>query len=197
MDSFAVRPGTWPVLRIFHRSPLMRASDRIEAAIVPLAALLVMIAAACAGILGTFVYEAEKQQYLGEAVARHTVVATALDDSTPGVRPSSSDSSVRARWRSNGVDHVEAIGLDYPIKAADSVSIWVDANGNKVDAPTPATQAARNAVNIAFLAWWVTVLAVLQIVGMIRVRIARSRDMQWEHDIRQIVDDETGRTNRQ
>lgn len=93
MDSFAVRPGTWPVLRIFNRSPLMRASDRIEAAIVPLAALLVMIAAACAGVLGTFVYGAEKQQYLGEAAARHTVVATALDDSTPGVRPSSSDSS--------------------------------------------------------------------------------------------------------
>lgn len=104
---------------------------------------------------------------------------------------------MRARWQSNGVDHVAAISLDYPIKAADSVAIWVDANGNKVDAPTPVTQAARNAVNIAFLAWWVTVLAVLQIVGMIRARIARSRDMQWEHDIRHIVDDETGRTNRQ
>lgn len=195
MDSFAVRPQTWPVLRIFNRSPLMRASDRIEAAIVPLAALLVIVAASCAGVLGTFVYEAEKQQYLGEAAARHTVVATALDDSTPGVRPSSSDSTVLARWRANGVDHVASIGSDYPIKTADSVSIWVDAEGNKVDAPTPVTQAARNAVNIAFLAWWVTVLAVVQIVSMIRAHIARSRDMQWERDIRDLVDDENGRTN--
>lgn len=195
MDSFAIRPQTWPVLRIFNRSPLMRASDRIEAAIVPLAALLVIVAAACAGVLGTFVYEAEKQQYLGEAAARHTVVATALDDSTPGVRPSSYDSTVLARWRTNGVDHVESIGSDYPIKATESLSVWVDADGNKVDAPTPVTQAARNAVNIAFLAWWVTVLAIIQIVSMIRVRVARSRDMQWEHDIRDLVDDENGRTN--
>lgn len=195
MDSFAIRPQTWPVLRIFNRSPLMRASDRIEAAIVPLAALLVIVAAACAGVLGTFVYEAEKQQYLGEAAARHTVVATALDDSTPGVRPSSSDSTVLARWRTNGVDHVESVGSDYPINATESVSIWVDAEGNKVDAPTPVTQAARNAVNIAFLAWWVTVLAIIQIVSMIRTRVARSRDMQWEHGIRDLVDDENGRTN--
>jgi len=196
MDSFAIRPETWPVLRIFNRSPLMRASDRIEAAIVPLAALLVVVAAACAGVLGTFVYEAEKQQYLGESAARHTVVATALHDSTPGVRPSSSDSTVLARWRTNGVDHVESIGLDYPIKATDSVSIWVDADGNQVHAPTPVTQAAKNAVNIAFVAWWVMVLAVTQIAGMIRARIACSRDMQWERDIRDLVDDETGRTNR-
>lgn len=197
MDSFTIRPQTWPVLRIFNPSPLMRASDRIEAAIVPLAALLVLVAAACAGVLGTFVYEAEKQQYLGEAAARHTVVATGLGDSTPGVRPSSSDSTVRARWRTNGVDHVETIGLDVPIKAADSVSIWVDAGGHKVDAPTPVAQAARNAVNIAFLAWWVTVLTVIHIVGVIRALVARSRDMQWERDIRDLVDDENGRTNRQ
>lgn len=197
MDSFAIRPQTWPVLEIFNRSPLMRASDRIDAAVVPLAALLVIVAAACAGVLGTFVYEAEKQQYLGEAAARHTVVASALDDSTPGVRPSSSDSTVLARWRTNGVDHVESIGSDYPIKAADSVSIWVDADGNKVDAPTPVAQAARNAVNIAFVAWWVTVLAVIQIAGLIRVRVARSRDAQWERDIRDLVGDENGRTNRQ
>jgi hypothetical protein len=197
MDSFVIRPATWPVLRIFNRSPLMRASDRIEAAIIPLAAVVVIVAAACAGVLGTVVYEAEKQQYLGEAASRHTVVATAQEDSAPGVRPSSSDSTVRARWRTNGVDHVESIGSDYPIKAADSVSIWVDADGNKVDAPTPVTQAARNAVNIAFLAWWVTVLAVTQIAGMARARIARSRDMQWERDIHDLVDDENGRTNRQ
>ncbi|OBK36782.1 hypothetical protein A5658_05280 [Mycobacterium sp. 1245111.1] len=174
----------------------MRASDRIEAAIVPLAALLVIVAVACAGVLGTFVYGAEKQQYLEEAAARHTVVATALDDSIPGVRPTSADSTVLARWRTNGVDRVESVGSDYPIKATDSVSIWVDAQGNKVDAPTPVTQAARTAVDIAFLAWWVTVLAVIQAVGMLRARITRSRDMQWERDIRDLVDGENGRTNR-
>lgn len=196
MDSFVVRPETWPVLRIFNRSPLMRASDRIEAAIVPVAALLVILAAACTGVLGTFVYEAEKQQYLVEAAARHTIVATSLEDSTAGVRASSSDSTVRARWRTRGVEHVESIGSDYPIKAADSVSIWVDAEGNKVDAPIPVTQAARNAVDIAFLAWWVTVLAVIQIVSMIRAHVARSRDMQWERDIQGLVDEENGRPNR-
>ena len=56
MESFVIRPTTWPVLRLFSRNPLIRTSDRIEAAAAALAGLLIVIAAACAGVIGTMIH---------------------------------------------------------------------------------------------------------------------------------------------
>ena len=56
MESFVIRPTTWPVLRLFSRNPLMRTRDRIEAAAAALAGLLIVIAAACAGVIGTMIH---------------------------------------------------------------------------------------------------------------------------------------------
>ncbi len=195
MDSFAIRPTTWPVLRVVSRNPLMRLIDRIEAAVVPLALLLVIVATACAGVLGTFIHDAEKQKYLQESENRYTVIATALADSTPRALPSSADSNVLARWRANGIDHIDSIAWDHRVKAATSLSIWVNADGNRVDAPTPVARAAADAVFIAFVAWWVTVSAIAQIVGVVRAHIARSLDAQWERGIRHLLDGENGRAN--
>ena len=75
MESYVIRPMTWPVLRLFSRNPLMRTSDRIEAAVVTLAGLLVVIAAACAGAIGTMIHDTETQKYLQQARTRHAVVA--------------------------------------------------------------------------------------------------------------------------
>jgi hypothetical protein len=41
MENFVIRPMTWPVLRFFSRSPLMRTTDRVEA-VAALAVLLVL-----------------------------------------------------------------------------------------------------------------------------------------------------------
>ena len=56
MESFVIRPTTWPVLRLFSRNPLIRTSDRIDAAAAALAGLLIVIAAACAGVIGTMIH---------------------------------------------------------------------------------------------------------------------------------------------
>lgn len=86
MESFVIRPMTWPVLRLFSRSPLMRTSDRVEAAVATLAVFLVVIAAGCAGVLGTMIHDTETQNYLEQARTRHVLVARAVDDSTPEVQ---------------------------------------------------------------------------------------------------------------
>ncbi len=44
MESFVIRPMTWPVLRFFSRSPLMRTTDRVEAAVAALAIAQVVAA---------------------------------------------------------------------------------------------------------------------------------------------------------
>jgi hypothetical protein len=62
MESFVIRPTTWPVLRLVSRNPLIRTSDRVEAAVAALAVLLVVVAAACAGVAGTMIHDTETQK---------------------------------------------------------------------------------------------------------------------------------------
>jgi hypothetical protein len=81
MENFLIRPSTWPVLRFFSRSPLMRTTDRVEAAVAALAVLLVAIAAVCAGVIGTMIHDTETQNYREQARTRHVLVARAVDDS--------------------------------------------------------------------------------------------------------------------
>ena len=147
MESFVIRPMTWPVLRLFSRNPLIRTSDRIEAAVATLAGLLVVIAAACAGVIGTMIHDTETQNYLEQARTRHAVVATAVDDSKPAASPETTASTVHARWQVNGLAHADVLGWDYAVKAGDPLQIWVDGDGNRVDRPTPVAARRRRRVN--------------------------------------------------
>jgi hypothetical protein len=195
MDSFIIRPTTWPVLRIFSRNPLVRTSDRIDAAVVPLAVFLVIVAAACAGVLGTVAHDVESRRYLEEAKTRYAVTATAVDDSTPGVIPEPAAFKVAVRWRANGVDHTDLVTWDQPVKAGAPLMIWVGADGNRVDAPTPPALAGANAILTAAVSWWVMFLIAAMAVSAVRARTAQMRNSQWDRDIRCLVDDEDGRTN--
>jgi hypothetical protein len=196
MESFVIRPMTWPVLRLFSRNPLMRTSDRIEAGVVTLAGLLVVIAAACAGVLGTMIHDAEAQNYRQQAQTRHAVVAMAVDDSKPAISSETAASRVYARWQVNGLDHADILGWDYAVKAGDPLQIWVDADGNRVDRPTPVERAAADALTAAIVGWLIVVLAAAQVVCAVRAHANRMRDAQWEREIRYLVDDDGGRTNR-
>jgi hypothetical protein len=79
MQSFVIRPMTWPVLRLFSRNPLIRSCDRIETAVVTLAVSLVVIAAACAGVIGTMIHDTETQNYLERLERDHVVRGFAND----------------------------------------------------------------------------------------------------------------------
>ena len=195
MESFAIRPMTWPVLRRFSRNPLIRTSDRIEAAVVALAVLLVFIATACAGVLGTIIHDTETQNFLQQAQTRHAVVATAVADSKPAVSSETTASTVFARWQVNGRDHSDKLSWDYAVKAGEPLPIWVDADGNRVDRPTPVERAAVDALTEAVVGWLIVVLAAAQVVSAVRAHAIRMRDAQWEREIRYLVDDDGGRTN--
>jgi hypothetical protein len=195
MESFVIRPMTWPVLRLFSRNPLMRTSDRIEAAVATLAGLLVVVAAACAGVIGTMIHDTETQNYLEQARTRHALVANAVDDSKPAASPGTTVSTVLARWQVNGVDHADSLGWGYTVKAGDPLQIWVDDDGNRVDQPTPIARAAMDALTAAVVGWSIVALAAAQVVATVRAHIHRMRDAQWEREIRSLVEDNGGRTN--
>jgi hypothetical protein len=196
MESFVFRPMTWPVLRLFSRNPLIRTTDRIETAVIMLAVLLVVIAAACAGILGTVIHDTEAQNYRQQAQMRHSVVATAVDDSKPATSSETTASTVYARWQVNGINHSDVLGWDYAVKAGEPLPIWVDADGNRVDRPTPVERAVADALTAAVVGWLIVVLAAAQVVCAVRAHANRMRDTQWDRDIRCLVDEDGGRTNR-
>jgi hypothetical protein len=196
VENFAIRPMTWPVLRGLSRNPLIRTSDRIEAAVVALAILLVFIAAACAGVLGTIIHDTETQNFRQQAQTRHAVVATAVVDSKPAVSSQTTASTVFARWQVNGIDHSDVLGWDFVVKAGEPLPIWVGADGNRVDRPTPLERAVADALTAAVVGWLIVVLAAAQLVCAVRAHANRMRDTQWDRDIRCLVDDDGGRTNR-
>lgn len=195
MQSFVIRPMTWPVLRLFSRNPLIRLSDRIETAVVALAVLFVVVAAGGAGVMGTVIHDKQAQKYREQAQTRHTVVAWAVDDSQPTVSPETTPFIVHARWKVNGVDHLELLGWNRAAKAGDALEIWVDNYGRAVTAPRPIGRAVVDAVAAAFIGWVIAILAAAEVVGALCAHLRRIRDDQWDRDIRSLVDG--GFTNRQ
>jgi hypothetical protein len=195
MQSFVIRPMTWPVLRLFSRNPLMRLSDRVETAVVTLSVLFVFLAAAGAGVMGTVIHDGQAQRYREQAQTRHTVAASAVDDSRPTMSAETTPFTVHARWKANGVDHIALIGWNKTVKTGDALEIWVDDHGRVVAAPRPVGRAALDAVALAFIGWMIAILAAAEVVGAVRAHLRRIRDSQWDKDICSLADG--GFTNRQ
>jgi hypothetical protein len=196
MQSFVIRPMTWPVLRLFSRNPLIRVSDRVETAVVALGMLFVVMAIAAAGVMGTMLHDSQAQKYREQAQTRHAVVATAVGDSEPTASSETTAFAVRARWRFNGIEHSDLFGWNVAVKAGEPLRIWVDGQGSPDAAPTPVARAAVDALSAAAVGWFIAILAVAQVVNAVRAHTNRMRDAQWEQDIRALVDEDGGRTNR-
>jgi hypothetical protein len=194
MESFVIRPTTWPVLRLFSRNPLTRTSDRVEAAVATLAVLLVLVAAACAGVAGTMIHDAETQNYLEQARTRHVLMARAVDDGTPVGSAESTASTVHARWQVNGINHADVIASQDAVKAGEPLQIWVDGAGNLVDKPTPVARADMDGT-AALVGWLIVAVAVAHVVAMVHAYVRRMQNAQWDREIRFLVEDDGGRTN--
>jgi hypothetical protein len=193
MQSVEFVPGWW-VLRACGRNPLVRGIDRLELLIISLGILFVLVAAACSGALGTAVHDARSSVYTAQAQTRQTVIARAIDDSTTIVGVDHHRATrVNARWQANGTEHSGSFTVKRAVKTGDPLRIWVDANGNRVDAPTPMSQAILDAVGVAYAAWLTVALAAAGLICWGRSRLERQRDSAWEREIRCLVDDDSGR----
>jgi hypothetical protein len=187
----------WWLLRACRRHPLVRGTDRLELLIIALGIFVVLVSAACAGALGTAVHDARSRVYVAQAQTRHTVTARATDDSTVVLRVDDSTATrVNARWQDNGSVHTGSLNWDHAVKTGDPLTIWVDREGDRVDAPAPTSQAGADAVGVAYVVWQTVVLAVAGLVCWGRSRLDRRRDSAWERDIRCLIDGDGGRTNR-
>jgi hypothetical protein len=195
MKSHAIRPKALPFLRLFSRDSHIRASSRMQTAVVRLVVSVVVLAAVCAGVLGTLIYRAETHNYRDQLQTRHVVAATAVDDSRQAASPDATAFTVDARWDANGITHTGAIGWDDAVKAGDRLQIWVDADGTPVSRPTLPELAGPEAVLVAVAAWFIMVLAAVPVLALVRANASGKREDQWDNDIRSLVEDSGGRTD--
>jgi hypothetical protein len=187
----------WRMLRACGRNPLVRGIDRVELLIVVLGILVALVSVAYAGALGTAVHDARSRVYIAQAQTRHTLTATATEDSTIVSRVDDSTATrVNARWQVDGTEHSGIFNWGHAVKTGDPLMIWVDRNGDRVDAPAPTSQAVEDAVGVAYVVWQTVVLVTAALVWLGRSYLDRRRDSAWERDIRCLIDDGGGRTNR-
>jgi hypothetical protein len=174
----------WWILHVCSRNRLVRAVDRLELLVIAMAFVAALVAGACAGAIGTAVYDARSRVYIAQAQTTHAVTGTAIENSTA---PTLSAVGWQARtgWH-----------RDRSVKAGDLLTIWVDRVGNRVDAPVPTSRAGVEAVGAAVLTWQIVIIVVAVGAGWTHSRLDRRRDAAWERDIQSLIEDGRGRTNR-
>jgi hypothetical protein len=199
MQVFTRGPVRWRTVRAFGRNPLVRVGDRIEAVAVALAVTISLLAAPVAGAIGTAVHDARSQACAEAAHTRHTLTAIVTTTGHTAVTAPryASATTVRARWRADGIEHSDAFNWDSAVTAGNQIEIWVDTHGKRVSPPAPPAQAAVDAVCAAVTIWLGVLAAAAALVGLVRWRLDRLRDVAWEREIRSLADNDGGRTNTQ
>jgi hypothetical protein len=181
-------PGALTLLARGHglvRSPLCRTTDRIEAAVTAVLAILALLVVPLAIIIAMGSYHHELAEAGARGAQPTTVTAVLLTDpelqhATSSERGLSAEITAPARWvLSGGQRHSAPLRVSADRHAGDRVQIWIDRYGNPTDPPpTPAVM-----IIIGFdlmLGGWVLLgalwWAVCRVLGQIN---AAWWDVQW------------------
>ncbi|MCV7379188.1 hypothetical protein BST11_15490 [Mycobacterium alsense] len=191
METFTLDPRRWRIARVFGRNPLLRRTDRIEAAVVLLAFAASLIAVPVAGVVGATVYAGRAHLYAQEAHERHHVTGTV----TGARRADPATSVAQVRWPAPVGDRTGTLRLDQPVSPGENIELWVDNDGNPSPAPTPAWHAVADGAAAAGAVSLIVGAGLASAVAGARSRLDRARDALWEREIRCLADD-GGRTNR-
>ncbi|MBY6351611.1 Rv1733c family protein [Rhodococcoides corynebacterioides] len=168
-------------------NPLVRPVDRAEARLHRTTLTVFLLIVPFAVVLGVFGYGQLARSADAAAVSLHTVEATTTADApsatTTGADVTSGASSslaTPATWTLDGREHEGTVAMPPRTPAGATVSITVDAAGNRV-APPPSN--ADNVVAGAFLTVLVLAAAgvvLLTIRGAATRRYADLRDREWD-----------------
>jgi hypothetical protein len=197
MDTFTLSLGRCWIIRALGRNPLVRLSDRVEAAVVVLVVASALVVVPVAGAIGTGVYEVRAWLYAEEAQTRHTVAATAIEDSTVIIEQDAEMFRAQSRWHVNGVEHLGPVDSAHEAKVGDQLDIWVDGSGNLVAAPTPTWHASVTAMFAGAGAWLIAMTGVAGLLLFVRSRLTHRRYRGWEREWQALVSDDGGRTGGQ
>jgi hypothetical protein len=188
MLAFTLDPGRWWIARPLGRNPLLRAADRLEALLILVVIAGWLLIVPIAGAVGTAIYDGRHRQYVEEALTRHRVVATVIEGTAATAGDYDAPGSVWAVWPAAGGERTGSFSFDTAAKSGDHLSIWVDADGNHVPPPTPITQAAADALCCALSILLAAIAVTALALSLMRYCVNRTRDTQWERELRAIKD---------
>lgn len=159
------------------RNPLRRASDRIEARLVFLAAISYLpLAMLAASYVSHWVYEAGvRAQHVVHARPVTAVVLTAAEWSNP-VAPV----RVPVRWTIDGQAHTGAVPVPYGTSGGAIVRVWVDRSGNVTTPPPPTSQLEGQVLAIRVFTPLLLAEIIVLLLYALRWYLDRRRFARWD-----------------
>jgi hypothetical protein len=194
VQTFTLDPRRWWIGRLWTRNPLLRLGDRIEVLAILAALVVSLLGIAVAGAVGTEIHDAERRADAELARTRQSVSATVVDVGTVTNFDGSQKAMVQARWAAGNDPHTDSFQWGTKVQPGDRIQIWVDNRGDYVDLPRPlrpVLDACTVAISIVLLV--ISMLAVA--LALLRWRLERGRDAQWDREIRSLASEDGGRAN--
>jgi hypothetical protein len=192
MQTFTLRFGLWNRLSL--GNPLVRATDRVEAAASVLLVLLALLAIPVAGAMGTAVYDDLASTFAEQRPSRHEVDAVAVRASHIAPQPYERPHLTEIRWEFAGATHTDEIRTA-EMEAGERVAVWVDDAGNRVQ-PVPTDEDAAAQAVIAAVAFWAAVVgSAVAAWALLRMRLNRVRFQAWDRELEDLADN-GGRTKK-
>jgi hypothetical protein len=193
-QTYPLTIGSW-LRRLVARNPLVRASDRVEAAVIFVALVAAVLVIPVVGAVGTATYDSRVHTYAAQRSAIHQVDAIAMRDTSVTRLPYESSFLTPLQWQLAGQTHSDTFSTPRHMKVGEHTSIFVDAAGDRADAPPTHTDAAIDAVMAALDLWAAVAGTGVAAWALLRLRLNRVRYATWDREL-QILADSGGRRNR-
>lgn len=182
------------LIRTVGGNPLVRLSDRVEAAMLTLVFTISLGAIPLAVAAGEAAH-AQSSRAIAEQAESRQRIAAVVTNSRPRLERATV-SVVTVHWRVGGREHTGTFPRVAPSGVGDTVGIWVNRDGQRVAAPPPPWRPNVDGVLVAVAAWLTCLLAAVALFAAVRYWLDRVRYAAWDREIRSLVDGGGGRANR-
>lgn len=176
----------WRLRQATGRNPLVRTSDRVEAISIAIAVFASAVAIPIAGGITTAIHDERADAYAAEVHHHSLVEAQAVSDSV--TLPKSGATVVQARWQFGGLQHTDRFEWQHPVRAGQTIGIWVEPDGRSAQPLDPWWRAGLEAA-VAGVSFWLAVTATAAaFAGLLRPWLRRVRSVAWDRDIASLAD---------
>ena len=183
----------WRSSHAFGHNPLVRMSDRFEAFLMVMAVAASLIAIPMAGALAVAIHHERGRAYVAQVADREKVEATVTEHSS--TLPRTDVTVVEARWQHGGIQHAERFQSNGPVKAGETVDIWVHPDGQRVEPMDPWWRAGVDAALAGVNFWLAVTVTAAVLVALARPCLRQVRYAAWKRELASLADD-GGTTNR-
>ena len=179
------RRGPWS------RNPLTRPGDRLESVLVLAVTVWVLILVPFAAAFGTATHTRLDAQTSADRATLQQVPAVLAEDALPGkgdvpARWPQDSAHARAQWSVQGVPHTGDVTAPAGSRAGETVSVWIDAQGDLVAAPATGTDNAVTAGGAAVTVWVAGAMGGVVLLLGVYAATTRYNMAQWDAEWNEI-----------